>query len=389
MYVIKDSIHGGIRIAEEEKALIDSSEFQRLRRIRQLAVAYLVYPGANNTRFEHSLGTMHLTGMICEHLGLEKEENFLRIAALLHDIGHCAFSHEAERVLDKTHEEIMKVKIKETEIREILVENGYSAEDIIKLCMGRGFGSIISFGLGPDRMDYLLRDSHYTGVAYGIIDAERIIETMGFDDDLPYVDIAGLEAAESMLIARFMMFSTVYYHHTVRIASSMLRKGIGMALREGVIDENKLMGSGDEEIMHEMRMAGFEIVERLLNRDLYKRAYEISWSRIREKLGVREIKKLEREVVDYSGCEEEDVVVDVPYGYGDIGKIPVGTGNAKKDIKDVSDIVRSLDKAEEMRMTLIVATIKDRVDGVRKACEKLFGIKYAEFPYSKERRQRK
>ena len=149
MHVIKDAIHGNIKLTELERSLLDTREMQRLRGIKQLALTYLVYPGANHTRFEHSLGTLHLTGEICESLGLgEGATRELRIAALLHDIGHGAFSHESDyficKHLGETHESLAAGKLESNSIAQLLGREGILPSRIASLISGKELGSIIS-----------------------------------------------------------------------------------------------------------------------------------------------------------------------------------------------------------------------------------------------------
>ena len=169
---IRDPLHGTVHLTDLEEKMLDAQPMQRLRGIRQLAMAYLVYPGANHTRFEHSIGTLALAGKMCEELGIgEDRAAKVRAAALLHDVGHVAFSHESEQVIMRklgTHEEVGKRIITKGEIADILSES-FSAREIAKL-PDKPLGQIIASDIGADRKDYLLRDSHYTGVDYGIVD---------------------------------------------------------------------------------------------------------------------------------------------------------------------------------------------------------------------------
>ncbi len=180
MIRIRDPLRGTAQLTSLEEKLLDSVAMQRLRGIRQLAMAYLVYPGANHTRFEHSIGTLVLADKMCSELGISKEKTArVRLAALLHDIGHVAFSHESEAVFAErigNHEEIGKKMVLQGEIAEIL-EKQFDPKEIVSM-YSSPLGEIITSDIGADRMDYLLRDSHYTGVAYGVIDAERICSSL-------------------------------------------------------------------------------------------------------------------------------------------------------------------------------------------------------------------
>lgn len=236
---ITDPIHKYIRITEIERELIDSHVFQRLRKIRQLAGAHLVYPSAHHTRFEHSLGTMHLTGLAAQCLldkgYIEKKDQIeiLRVAALLHDIGHGPFSHLFEEVLlarktyTTNHENIGERIIKETIINDILKKYGYDSNYICTISFGESpiifYNEIISGALSSDIMDYLPRDSFFTGVEYGKIDYYRLISSLEvLSNGHLGIDKSAINSLESMLISRYQMFKAVYFHKTVRSAEVML-----------------------------------------------------------------------------------------------------------------------------------------------------------------------
>ena len=196
---VRDPIHGLIRLTEQEMGLVNTQAFQRLRRIRQLAMADLVYPGAVHTRFEHSLGTLHTAQRIIDHLkrfeGVpEEDERVVRLAALLHDIGHGPFSHVTEHLLDKYYDkaavgessamekihEMVTVDVinKVDEVASLLSDD--DRETITKIIAGerrRDYRrDIVSSDLDADKMDYLLRDAHYAGVRYGYFDLDKIID---------------------------------------------------------------------------------------------------------------------------------------------------------------------------------------------------------------------
>ncbi|MDX1371514.1 MAG: HD domain-containing protein [Nitrososphaeraceae archaeon] len=236
---ITDPIHKYIRITKVERELIDSHVFQRLRKIRQLAGAHLVYPGANHTRFEHSLGTMHLTGLAAQSLLdkgyiIKKDQiEILRLAALLHDIGHGPFSHLFEEVLlvkkthTTSHENIGKKIIRETIIHDILAKYGYDSSYIATISFGESpvifYNELISGALSSDIMDYLPRDSFFTGVEYGKIDYYRLISSLEvLSNGHLGINKSAINSLESMLISRYQMFKAVYFHKTVRSAEVML-----------------------------------------------------------------------------------------------------------------------------------------------------------------------
>jgi uncharacterized protein len=236
---ITDPIHKYIRITDLEKKLIDTEVFQRLRKIRQLAGAHLVYPSAQHTRFEHSIGAMHLAGLAAEtlldkgYITYKEDVESLRIAALLHDIGHGPFSHLFEEVLRAnesnklTHEIIGKKIIKESIIIDILGKYGYDGDYVCKLSFGESqkmfYDEIIAGSLSADIMDYLPRDSFFTGAEYGKVDYHRLISSLEvLSNDHLGINKSAINSLESMLISRYQMFKAVYFHKTVRAGEVML-----------------------------------------------------------------------------------------------------------------------------------------------------------------------
>ena len=242
---IRDPIHGYIYSTELERKLIDTSTFQRLRRIRQLAGCHLVYPGGQHSRFEHVIGCMFLAGKVGDVLS-KKQNGFgneeiqkLRIAALLHDVGHGPFSHMFEEVMSSktafTHEDMTRRIIRESEIGDILEKYGFSKHEIGDLAIGKSkkekrfVNDVIGGGLSVDIMDYLLRDSYFTGVEYGKVDIHRIINSFEIVRDKLSISQAALFAFEALMIARYEMFRAVYFHRTVRAAELMIFKSMSLA----------------------------------------------------------------------------------------------------------------------------------------------------------------
>ncbi|GAB6076773.1 HD domain-containing protein [Desulfurobacterium crinifex] len=237
---IRDPIHGFIQLNDLEAKIIQTFPFQRLRFIHQLGTTSWVYPSGIHTRFEHSLGVLLLSSRIIERLKLlksldisEMDEKVFRLAALLHDIGHAPFSHVGEDMglfregID--HELMGKKIIEETEIAELIKNDlGEEAiERIVFIITGKGkpsssldnlFAVLLTGQAGIDRMDYLLRDSYFLGVMYGRFDLERILETLCYDDERNlYWEEGGIHALEQFLLARYFMFTEVYYHKNRRI----------------------------------------------------------------------------------------------------------------------------------------------------------------------------
>ena len=241
---IRDPVHGYIKMTDLERQLVDSPFVQRLRRIHQLAGAYMVYPGATHTRFEHVIGAMHVAGRIAESLAGASELDGsmvqeVRVAALLHDVGHGPFSHMYEEVLSErgktSHEDISQRVIRETSIRDVLEKNGFSSKKISEFAVGRQrskppfMNEIMAGGLSADMMDYLPRDSYFTGVEYGKVDTQRVIDSLHVAEGHLVIDDAALYAFEALLLARYEMFKAVYFHRTVRAAEVMLVRSMKLA----------------------------------------------------------------------------------------------------------------------------------------------------------------
>jgi uncharacterized protein len=248
--IYRDSVHNIIRLKTDSPKggllarLVDAAEFQRLRRVRQLGLAHFAYQAAEHSRFTHSLGAFHLATRILAKLGAkysidDSDRTAVRAAALLHDIGHGAFSHVVENILGFHHEDftIAAVLSEDTEVGRLLRE--YSSELPEKVAgIIRGtfrpmsLAQLVSSQLDVDRMDYLLRDSLMTGVKYGVFDLEWIIKSIEIDEtnDRLYVSARGVYAVEDYLQARYYMFRQVYFHRTLRAAESILHSLLRRAL---------------------------------------------------------------------------------------------------------------------------------------------------------------
>ena len=246
----RDPVHNIISLSESDPVdrliidLVDSPEFQRLRRIKQLGLALYTYQGAEHSRFTHSLGVLHLITRVLDRLGekyriAEADRAAARAAALLHDVGHGSFSHVMEKVLGFHHEAwtVRAVLSEETEIGRVL--RSYSQElpeRVASIIEGRfqpaALAQLVSSQLDVDRMDYLLRDSLMTGAKYGIYDLEWVINALQIDEehDRIYVAARGLYAVEEYLQARYYMFRQVYFHRTLRSAEAVLRSVLRRAL---------------------------------------------------------------------------------------------------------------------------------------------------------------
>ena len=265
---MRDPIHGFIRISKTERELIDTKVFQRLRRIRQLAMAFLVYPGALHTRFDHSIGVMHVAGRICDRLQEANPDRIkdddialVRLAALLHDIGHGPFSHVSEHLLDEfTYDKTDKDKVREKihekitidiiqtdpEISDILSDK--ERDFVVEMIEGKEKKwdwrrDIVSSELDADKMDYLLRDSYFAGVKYGLYDLEKLIESCLIPErsNTPLaISSKGIYALEQLLLARHHMTQQVYWHRVSLISTEMIIRGLTLAIDEGNAEMTQL-----------------------------------------------------------------------------------------------------------------------------------------------------
>jgi HD superfamily phosphohydrolase len=231
---IIDPIHDFIRVYDHELEIIDNPIFQRLRRIRQLSGAHLTYPAAQHTRFEHSLGVMHIAsqaGQALKEKEILKSDDIeiLRLAGLLHDIGHGPFSHLFEEIIQQkkiSHEDFGKNLILKSEIGDTLSKNGYDKKSITKVAFGDSkyqyLNEIVSGALSADMMDYLLRDGYFTGAEHAKIDHKRLTQSLDVHKKKLALERSALYSFESMMHSRYQMFKAVYFHKTVRAAEVML-----------------------------------------------------------------------------------------------------------------------------------------------------------------------
>lgn len=294
---LRDPIHDYIELTNEETRIIDTAPFQRLRNIRQLGMTYQVYPGAEHTRFGHSLGVMHLTSRAFDALSQRSRylqemnpnkrlwyRQILRLIGLTHDLGHAPFSHAAEQLFPEgtSHEEITERIINETEIAGCIRDLGRSfqrtyggdlgiePELISEIYLRGGAGmdpmfpvlrALMDGELDCDKMDYLLRDSYYCGVNYGKFDLERLLTSLVIRDvhGVPKLalDSGGTQAFEQFMVARYHMFNNVYFHRTRRLLDMNLTEAIQHVLPGGRYPEDvhAFLALDDVEILARVRSA--------------------------------------------------------------------------------------------------------------------------------------
>ncbi|MFL5594401.1 MAG: HD domain-containing protein [Gemmatimonadaceae bacterium] len=292
--ILRDPVWNNIRVDESTLELLDTEVFQRLRYVRQLGWTYLVYPGATHSRFEHALGTYHLSrrtlALLCEAEDAvsisEIDQATVRSAALLHDVGHYPFSHALEEIGALHHEDVARPLITEGSVASLLSSQlGPSGPaQVFDLIRGRSespLQGLISGSLDLDKIEYLKRDAFMCGVPYGEIDVDRLTNSFVLVEDPDTgrrtlgVREKALSALESLLFAKYQMYRNVYWHHAVRSATAMYKRLVEDAARTGLVDVQSLARYTDEGLMHRLESESpTTLLTALKERRLYKRAAE-------------------------------------------------------------------------------------------------------------------
>jgi len=281
--IIRDPIHGYIGLTEQEVRLLDTQPMQRLRRIKQLANAHLVYPGAIHTRFDHSLGVLHVAHRLACQLDFDDDQKRLvRLAALVHDVGHAAFSHVGEKALhystpnapEDVHELVTReILLRHPEVQAVLGESAQEVADLLASEEPSVQQAVVSGPLDADKLDYLLRDSYFAGVQYGRFDLERILHTVRVirsgDESYLAVTRKGQEALESYRLARYLMHAQVYQHHARLAADGMLIRAIRLACQRGKLPDTAFtFKQGDPDFIADyLRFDDFTLLSTLRNCD--------------------------------------------------------------------------------------------------------------------------
>ena len=383
--VIKDSVHDHIEVAGVALSLLDTPTVQRLRHVRQLGTAGLVYPSANHTRFEHSLGVLHLATEALDHLGIEgRTAERVRAAALLHDVGHTPYSHNIEAVLERRtgrgHQAVGDL-IASGPVADALAEHGLSPGRVADLVAGEGqFGQLISGELDVDRMDYLVRDAHHTGVPYGTIDHGRLVRELAFIDGQLVLAEGNVQTAESLLLARALMNPTVYNHHVARIGKSMLRRATERLVAETDLEAAELRQMDDHDLLVSLRTtpetAG--TARRIANRDLYKRAVWAEMAAVPESIidaDYAERRADEEAIAERAGVDPEAVIMDVP-GRPTMAESTtrvVVSGEIRR-LDEQSTLVSALRAAQRDQWRLGVYAPSEHLDAVGRAAERVLGL---------------
>lgn len=416
--IYRDSVHNIIRVNTDSPegrltvSLVDTPEFQRLRRIRQLGLAYFAYQSAEHSRFTHSLGAFHLATRMIAKLRLsykipDEAQTAVRIAALIHDIGHGPFSHVIESILGFHHERftIEAVLSQETGIGKML--NTFSpglAADVASIIRGdykhRALAQLVSSQLDVDRMDYLLRDSLMTGAKYGVYDLEWIIKSIEINEagDHLYVSAPGIYAVEDYLQARYYMYRQVYFHRTLRSAEAILRVLMNRALflvkngteiwQAGGTPMDKILSGDKLNLQEHLELDDMDVMfsikrwqhapdpiladlaKRFLNRRLFK-AFDLDMPEPEREEFIQKA----REMVADSGFDPdyyfvEDSARNAPYSFygkgpaNDKDLIYVEDGFSRPAIREISSVsaaVRGLQEGYRIHRICFPAELKGKI----------------------------
>ncbi|MCG8467819.1 MAG: HD domain-containing protein [Gemmatimonadetes bacterium] len=357
---IRDPLWGNIHVDADAADLLDTAPFQRLRRVKQLGFTHLVYPGGAHSRFLHALGVYHLVGRAVHHLEqngqLERLDSaerealpIVRLAALLHDVGHYAFSHAMEELAPASipgdHAEMARHFLEAEPIREVLERYGPGAlDDVAELIRGTSrhpLQGLVAGSLDLDKIDYLRRDALFCGVPYGAVDVDRLLAafTLANEDDGPLelaVTTKGISALETLLFSKYQMFRNVYWHHAVRAATATFVRLVEGALRNGLLSREELAGPSDEELLAliaariEALHAGSAIdpassvarvesqLSALIDRRLPKRVVELTGDRLPDRIASWPSRRpdlvsmLEKRLAGEWGAPEGSIIVDYP-----------------------------------------------------------------------------
>ncbi|OIR22028.1 MAG: hypothetical protein BEU02_00575 [Marine Group III euryarchaeote CG-Epi5] len=315
---VRDSIHDYIDLNELESSLVDTEPYQRLRWIKQLGSANLVYPGANHTRLEHSIGVSHLAKQMAIQSGVPDDEmHLVSIAGLLHDLGHSPYSHLADELpFGKDHVEVTQDIIKDSQISEIFHKQGIETNEICDLIKGNHkYGSLISGDIDADRLDYLIRDSHYTGVKTGV-DTGRLITKMSFSSNELVIGESCLPVVETFLTSRSIMFPTVYFHPFSRGAELMLARATKSAINGGNFSYEEFTSYTDHTFLSKLNLAGGlskNLVNDFEKRRIIKRAVSITKDET-EEMGITksDIETLENSIAGKLEIESSEIFMDLP-----------------------------------------------------------------------------
>ncbi|MBE6518598.1 MAG: HD domain-containing protein [Thermoplasmata archaeon] len=428
--VIQDPVHGNIIVDGIYQDITDRPEMQRLRTVKQLGLGYLVFPGANHTRFEHCLGTYHLAGRMANAIGLgEDESKTVRMAGLLHDVCHAPFSHCLESIMEDATgldhmelaralitgklpnhkkvdddlfdglrpigDEIAREGIDPKEVCDLIAYENSHSENLDSFMGKDHFPSrdyahqIIHGPVDADQMDYLMRDAHYTGITHGDIDCDRLINTMTVHNDRIMIRRGGITAAEGLMVSRSLMYTSVYFHETTRIAEKMLCKSV----EHSGLDLSDIYLWTDYDLVQKVIDSGGKssnCIRRVLNRDINKKAFAVYSTDVDEEVASKLIgyanregtKRLEQEIADQADMDVFNVGVEITSKSNlqssiNIGKTDVSIiddGGKVMSLARFSQIARALQARNPYSWAILVSAPSMFRESAEKAAKKVLGL---------------
>jgi HD superfamily phosphohydrolase len=349
--IIRDPLWDNIRVDPPALLALDTPAVQRLRYIRQVGHSFLVYPGATHTRFEHALGAYHLTRRALaaleelDELGPATDVDCLavRMAALLHDIGHYPFSHALEEAGFPSHETLGVAKLSQGLLGRCLAEMGGDGfpEVVGALITGTSASplqGLISGSVDLDKIDYLSRDARMCGVPYGTVDVDRLLSSLTLVEASPGqfevgVQEKGVSALESLLFAKYQMYRNVYWHHAVRAATCMFKRAVRVAVRHGQVTVEAIAEATDDGLMERLITSDPKgLASAIRARHLHKRAVDLPASEVPGEVqpwvasDPDLLERVEDAIAEQVGLPSGGVLLDFPARTGMLGvNLPLRT----------------------------------------------------------------
>lgn len=377
MLTLRDPIHGFVETDALEAALVDSRPLQRLRFIHQLGLTFLVYPGAEHSRFAHVLGAMALAGRAFDSLLADRPDvlageerararRLVRLAALFHDAGHAPFSHSAEELFEDgiDHEEMTRRILNLPEIEELFARHGagLAPTDVAGLLAGEVepgrlfLSQLISGELDVDKMDYLLRDSLHCGVRYGVYDLDRLLDTLALVEDPATgalgvgVEEGGVHAVEALVLARYYMFTQVYFNVTGKALEHHLSEWLRTTGKRWASDPERFLLEDDMSTFAELRRSDNVHARAVVKRRHFPLAFET-----REHLSADERERFEAILPELKIQFGEDAILVArsakdPHRLGGKGVLVRRSGGRLESMEEASHFIKYLTRIDRYRV---------------------------------------